>query len=184
MIEETRMKLNKIVTGLAFAATFAASQAMAASDGTVGTTSTGTADVTLEIQDIVQISGVDNIGLGAWSGSGDLTGASEFCVYRSDAGDYKLKLTTGSGSFDVTSPTTLDSIAFTVQVDDDLDATVGGESLLYGADTAVALTGSNSYTCGGAENAEIHVTFAEAALQAASTGNDYSETVTVLVTPI
>lgn len=177
------MKLNKIVAGFAFAATLTAGQAMAASQGTVGATSTGSTDVTLEIADRVQISGVDDIALGAWSGSGDMTGVSEFCVYRSDAGNYKVTLTASTGAFQLTSATTLDNIAFTARIDDDLDAS-NGEALTYNTASAVALVGSNSYTCGGVENAELHVTFAEAALQAASTANDYTATVTVLVEPI
>ena len=176
-------KLNKMVTFFAFAAALSAGQAMAASDGTLGADSTGTSVVSLAIADRVRISSVEDIVLGAWSGSGALVGASEFCVYRSGGDNYRLTLTADTGAFQVDSATTGDSIAFTARVDDDTDAS-DGEAMTYNTASAVALTGSISMTCGGSDNAELQVSFAEAALQAASSGNDYQATVTVYVEPI
>ena len=175
--------LKKIVTGFAFAASLAAGNAMAATQGSLGADSTGTTDVTLEIADRVQITSISDIVLGAWSGNGDLVGSTDFCVYRSGGDDYQLTLTADTGSFVVESATTLDSIAFSANVDDDLDAS-DGETLAYNTASAVALTGSNSFTCGGNDNAQLEVTFAEAALQAASSAADYQATVTILVEPI
>ncbi|MEX2327270.1 MAG: hypothetical protein WD558_06040, partial [Pseudomonadales bacterium] len=87
------MKLNKMVTGFAFAAAMSTGQAMAATQGALGVDSTGTTDISLEIADRVQISSVDDIALGAWGGSGDLVGTSQFCVYRSGGDDYQMTLT-------------------------------------------------------------------------------------------
>lgn len=175
--------LNKFTMGLAFAATLMTGQAFAASDGTLGASSSGTTDLTLEIADRVQITSVEDIALGAWSGSGNMVGTTQFCVYRSGGDNYAVTLTADTGAFQVDSATTLDSIAFSAKVDDDLDAS-DGEALTYNTQSAVALVGSSSFTCGGADNAELQVTFAEAALQAASTANDYQATVTILVEPI
>ncbi|MCB1692524.1 MAG: hypothetical protein KDI19_07130 [Pseudomonadales bacterium] len=174
---------KKIVTGFAFAASFAAMNAMAATQGSLGADSTATSDITLEVADRVQITSVEDITLGAWSGSGNLTGSTDFCVYRSGGDDYQLTLTADTGAFQVDSATASDSIAFTAKVDDDLDAS-DGESLAYNTATSAALAGSSSFTCGGSDNAQLEVTFAEAALQAASTANDYQATVTLLVEPI
>ena len=172
---------KKLIAGVAFAAFV--SPAFGASDGTLGATSSGTSDITLEIADRVQITSVEDITLGAWGGSGDMVGTTEFCVYRSGGDDYAVTLTADTGAFQVGSVTTLDNIAFSVRVDDDLDAS-DGESLSYNTQSAVALAGSSSLTCGGGDNAEVEVTFAEAALQAASTANDYQATITILVEPI
>ncbi|MEX1237572.1 MAG: hypothetical protein WD994_04805, partial [Pseudomonadales bacterium] len=116
--EDYRMKLNKMVTGFAFAAAMSTGQAMAATQGALGVDSTGTTDVSLEIADRVQISGVEDIALGAWGGSGDLAGTSQFCVYRSGGDDYQMTLTTDTGSFLVSSVSTGDDIAFTAKIDD------------------------------------------------------------------
>ncbi|MCB1644178.1 MAG: hypothetical protein KDI36_01930 [Pseudomonadales bacterium] len=171
----------KIITASALALISSAS--MAATDGSLGADSTGTSDLSLTINDRVQITGVDDIALGAYSGSGVLTGETEFCVYRNGGDNYKVTLTTDQASFVVKSATTLDTIAFSASIDDDLDAS-DGESLTYNTASAVALAGSNSVTCGGSSNAALQVSFAEAALQAAASANDYQATVTVFVEPI
>lgn len=176
-------KLNKLAVCFAFAATLAAGDAIAATDGTLGANSTGTTVVSLQIADRVQITSVNDIALGAWAGSADLVGASNFCVYRSGGNNYRLTLTTDTGAFQVDSVTASDSIVFTAKVDDDADAS-DGEAMSYNTASAVALVGSSSYTCGGADNAQLLVTFAEAALQGATTANDYQATVTIFVEPI
>ncbi|MEX1237690.1 MAG: hypothetical protein WD994_05425 [Pseudomonadales bacterium] len=174
---------NTMITGFALAAVLTSGQALAATDGTLGTNSTGTSDISLEIADRVQITSMADIALGAWGGAGDLVGSSEFCVFRNGGDDYRLTLTADTGAFQVFSTTTTDNIAFAAKVDDDLDAS-DGEALAYNTATAVALAGSASLTCGGNDNASLEVTFAEANLQAASTANDYQATVTVFVEPI
>ena len=176
-------KLNKIVTSVAFAATLFAGNAMAAVDGSLGVDSTGKSDISLSIADRVQISDVHDIALGAWGGSGNMTGAADFCVYRSGGDNYQLTLTADTGAFQVSSATTSDNIPFTAQVDDDLDAS-NGESLSYATASSVALVGSNALDCGGSDNAQLYVTFAASDLQAASTANDYQATVTIFVEPI
>ena len=176
-------KLNKMVTGVAFAASVLAGNAMAATDGSLGVDSTGTSNISLSIADRVQISSVEDIALGAWGGTGDMTGFTNFCVYRSGGDNYELTVTADTGAFQVDSATTGDSIPFSAKVDDDLDAS-NGEALTYNTATTVALIGSNSVTCGGADNAQLLVTFAQANLQAASTANDYQATVTIYVQPI
>jgi len=177
------IKLNKIVTGIAFAASMSCGAAMAASNGTLGANSTGSTDISLSIGDRVQISSVENIALGTWSGSGAMTGTTEFCVYRSGGDDYRVTLSTDTGAFLLNSALTGDNIAFSAKIDDDLDAS-DGESAGYNTPTLTALAGSTSFTCGGSDNAEIEVTFAEAALQAASSSNDYQATMTIYVEPI
>ena len=175
--------LNNIVTSVAFAATLFAGSAMAATDGSLGTDSTGTSKITMSISDRVQISGVSDIALGAWSGSGNLSGYTNFCVYRSGGDNYQLTATTDNGAFAVTSATTGDTVPFSAKVDDSLDASAG-QPLSYNTATAWALVGSSSLTCGGTDNAQLLVTFAQSDLQQASSANDYQATVTIYVQPI
>lgn len=176
-------RLNTIVSVLIFLSAWIAAAAYAASDGTAGATSTGTSDVSLTINDRIQISSVADIALGAYSGSGALTGQSDYCVFRNGGDNYKINLTSSTGAFQVDSALTGDSIAFTVRVDDDADAS-NGEALGYGVDSTVAMAGAASLTCGGSDNASMYVSFAEVDMLAVSTASDYQATVTMLVSPI
>jgi len=175
---------NTMIKGLAFAGLLSAGHAMAASDGTLGATSTGTSLVSLTINDRVQISSVNDIALGAYAGTGTMSGQSTYCVHRNGGDNYKITLTTDTGAFQVDSATTLDSIPFSVALDDDTDASVGGETMSYATASAVAMVGHLSAACGGADNAAMYVSFTEANLQSVSSANDYQATVTLLVEPI
>lgn len=175
--------LNKVINGLAFAGVLFAGQAMAASDGTLGATSTGTSLVSLTVNDRVQISSVADIALGAYAGTGTMSGQSTYCVHRNGGDDYTLTLTTNEAAYQVASASTGDTIAFTVLVDDDNDASAGGAALAYNTASG-NLVGHVAAACGGADNAAIQVSFTEANLQAVSSANDYQATVTMLVTPI
>ena len=75
--------------------------ALAASDGIAGGTSSGTSDVTLTINDRVQITSVADIALGAYGGSGALTGLSDDYVIRTGGDDFKLNLVADTGAFQV-----------------------------------------------------------------------------------
>lgn len=174
---------KKIALSTAIATTMFAGQAFAADQGTLGATSTGKSVVSLSINDQVQITGVDDIALGAFDGTNDLTGSTEFCVYRSGAGDYQMTVSAeGKTAFEVASATTGDTIAFSTKVDGDNDAS-NGATIAHGG-TSAAYTGSAALDCGAADNAAMEVNFAAADLRAAGAANDYTATVVILVEPI
>ena len=52
----------------------------AATQGTAGPTSTGTASVLVVNNDLAWIKGLDDINLGIWSGTGDMSGNDDICV--------------------------------------------------------------------------------------------------------
>ncbi|MEX2489796.1 MAG: hypothetical protein WD356_09770 [Pseudomonadales bacterium] len=170
--------LRHIMTSVAVTALFSA-QALAATDGSVGTTSSGTSQVSLDVADRIQISNVEDIALGTYGGTGDLNENMSYCVYRNGGGDYELTLTTDQGVFEVADGT--DTIPFAVQVDGDNDAS-DGASIAYNT-ASTAFTGSNAGDCNGADNGAMYVNFSEANLQAAPTST-YQATVTLLVEPI
>ena len=174
--------LKNIISSSIIAGALVSGAAFAATDGSAGSTSTGTSVVSLTINDRVQITSVEDIALGAYGGTGSLAGNSAFCVFRNGGDNYTLTLSASTGAFEVTSATTSDNIAFTARVDQDNDASDG---TVQAYNTASAgLIGSGDTTCGGADNASLHVTFAEAAMQAVSSANDYQATVSILVSPI
>ena len=175
--------LKKIALSTAIASSLFAGQAFAASQGTIGATSTGESVVSLTINDQVQISGVDDIALGAFDGTNDLTGSTAFCVYRSGAGSYEMTLTAeGKSTFEVASATTLDTIPFTAKVDGDSDASDG--TTIAHTGTSSTYTGSDAVDCGSADNAALEVNFAAAALRTAGAATDYTATMVILVEPI
>jgi hypothetical protein len=176
--KNTTGKIVKLAAGLAMGTFFVAQ----ASAGTLGATSTDTSIVTLEVVDLVQITNINDIALGAYSGTGTLSGATEYCVFRNGGDDYTVKLTTDTGSFKVNSPTTGDDIVFTAKIDADADAS-DGEAVVYNVASS-AMAGSDQTNCGGADNGAIEVSFAQSDLLSASSGNDYRATMTVLVEPI
>ncbi|HSG89845.1 MAG TPA: hypothetical protein VLA56_11585 [Pseudomonadales bacterium] len=177
------MKTYKIARSIALvSALIASGSALAANDGTRGLESTGDLQVTLSVNDRVQITRLNDIALGAFSGTGDLVGADGFCAYRNGSGLYDLTVSSANaaaGVFRAVSGT--DFLAYTVKVDQDADASDG--TLTTSGAVQAGLAGSGtSTTCANSDNAAVEVTFAEADLQAAPTGA-YVDTLTLLVQP-
>ena len=135
-------RLNKIRV-LVSLITLLACQAFA---GSLGATSTDNSIITLEVGATVQITNVDDIALGAYSGTGVLSGSTEYCVHKSGGDNYTVTLTTDTGSFKVSSVTTGDDINFTAKIDDDADAS-DGTAVAYNIATA-AMTGAATTNCG------------------------------------
>ncbi len=175
--------MNKLIKTFSAAALVSALSipAVAATDGSLGATSSGSTDVSLTIQDRVQISGMTNVALGSYTGTGDLTGSTDYCAYRNGGGNYTVKLTSSTGSFAVANGG--DSIAFAVRADvaGDGDAS-DGELLSYNS-VSSSMAGDAAVDCSSSTNGQLHFTLAEAALQAAPS-KTYTATVTVLVEPI
>jgi len=134
-------RFNKTLTIVAFS--LAAGQAAA---GTLGDTSSDTTTVSLEVTDKVQVSNISDITLGAYNGTdATLAGGTSYCVFRNGGDDYRLKLTTDQGTFDVASPTTLDTISFSARVDSDNDAS-DGTAIAYDTYSAT-MSGSDATDC-------------------------------------
>ena len=77
---------------------FPAVPAAAATDGALGATSTGTAGITVSVPGLVRIAGLADLSLGTWSGSGDVNGNDDVCVYTNIAsGTYRITVT-GNGA--------------------------------------------------------------------------------------
>lgn len=157
--------------------------ALAATQGTLGNTSTGDVGITVTIQDLVQISALNDIVFGTYGGTGPLTAAETFCVYRNNTGAYQVTLTGnsdglgGTGTdFFVTSGT--DTIAYTVTYDDGS----GAAAITTGTPLTGQLGDATATDCGGVDNTTINVSMAEADLQSAAAGT-YSGLLTLLVSP-
>jgi hypothetical protein len=177
------MNMPQVRKALAVAAiaTFAAGNAFAATQGSLGATSQGTLDITLTIDPLVQISALDDIALGTYAGGGDMTSADDLCVYSNNGG-YDITATgNGAGqAFELTG-TSSATIPYTVEW-----ATSAGAGSGTALTTAVALAGQggtfSTPDCGGVDNAQVIVTVADADL-ASAPSDSYTGVLTLLVAP-
>jgi hypothetical protein len=168
------------VLAVAAVASFAASNAFAATPGTLGATSQGTLNITLTIDELVQISALDDIALPNYTGGADITGGGDLCVY-SNIGGYQITAT-GNGAnsaFHLIGAGA--TIPYTVEWADSAGA-LSGEPMTSG--TAL-INQSGTFTtpnCGGLDNARVMVTVSSTDL-AAAPAQDYAGVLTLLVAP-
>ncbi len=156
-------------------------QATAASDGTLGATSSGSTDITLTIPNLVQISGLTDINLGSWSG-GNMSGSISFCVY-SNTGNYTIMASSANGTgttFRLNQG--VNFIPYEVDWTDSAPTTANLDHAVVSASVSAVAASSN---CGGGTNTSLLVTVQASDLGAAPpSGTPYSDTLTLLVTPV
>ena len=169
------MKLFRIA--LIASLTAMTGSAIAATQGTIGNTSTGTSDININKGNAVQITDVDDIDLGT---SGNLsataTQSDSVCVFSS-TGAYNVTVTSSNGSFILTDTNTTTDIVYTV------DWTVGTlAAVTYNTAITGLVADSTAIDCGATTNATFTVSVAAAAFNAADPGS-YTDTLTLLVQP-
>ncbi|MEX0943226.1 MAG: hypothetical protein WD002_11860 [Pseudomonadales bacterium] len=153
--------------------------------------SSGTASATtdffmrISVSTAAQVSGLSNIDLGVWDGTGDLVAEEGFCVYSNttDAA-YELSISSpgqdGGGNFYLSNPGATVSIPYQLRFKDDVSP---GGGVLVGT-ASLTGNGNNSVVdCGGIDNAKLSVTLLAADLGAAA-NNIYSDTITLVVVPL
>ena len=132
-----------------------ASPAVAATQGTIGSTSTGSLGLALTIPSLVRITQVDDIALGNWTGAGALQGADSLCVF-STTRRYRVTAT-GSGAggaFELAGGATV--LPYAVQWRDVAGAT-SGAAMTAGTALNGQASATNSTICGGGTNATVIV---------------------------
>ncbi len=177
------MKLHNLTLKIAAIVMLSASAAYAASDGTLGLTSTGTTNISITKGDQALITKLTDINLGAWT-AGAVTGVSNACVYTTTGG---YSVTATSANVGATSTFRLFNgtagyITYTVQWQDN-----GGTYDPTAYNTAlIGQAGDNTaQDCGGAAatNAKVQVNITNAQMTAAANGV-YTDTLTLLITPL
>lgn len=178
--------IKKIVKGISISLSLGlllSGYAFAATDGTLGATSTGTSDISLTVPELILISGMADVSFGTWSGSGDLDGNEDVCIYTNKAAGTYVVTATGDGAanaFTVTDGS--NTIAYAVAYND-VSGTTGEAALTTNVQSAQQSgADTSSQSCGGSDNANFHVTVTEANLLAAPAGA-YSGTLTLVVEP-
>ena len=161
----------------------------AASQGTTGSTSTGTASLSITKSLQARISGISDMTLSNWTaGDGAVTLHSDVCIYSSTGG-YKVTAS-GSGLLNIfTINSGLNLLTYTVEWNDGSSGSLtnSGTSLLASLPSG-AFTGANSSAtdCGGGGNVNARVIVNVSALAmglAASSTTPYTGTLTMVVSP-
>ena len=161
------------------------SKAIAASDGTLGSTSEGRLDISLTITPLLMISNLNDFIFGSYSGTGDLVGQDDICVYRNDpAGEYRIVATSVEGRFAIAGPNGT-VIPYNLFYNDER-GTQGATELSYNTGSNTQ-TGANtsSATCfhGKVLNANVSVKLKEEHLQSVPSGA-YTGTLILTVEPV
>ncbi len=158
----------------------------AAVDGTLGTTSTGTSDISVTKENTALISGIDDIAFGTLGLlPTPAVETSAMCVYSANAGAYGITISSGNGAFTMNEPNG-GTLAYSVRWAD----SSGILAAVTDSTPTTTLLGSSteldcaSDTAGGVanSNAILEVTIVDTDYNAAPSG-DYTDTLTLLITP-
>ena len=171
---------NVVKTAVLVSAIVTSGTVFAATQGTVGGTSTGDLDITVTVNDAVRISNLTDI-VATFDGTNDVVETSAACVYRNGTGNYQITASgDGAGSAFTITDGVAAPIPYTVTYDDG-----SGASAMT---STVALTGQTggdgtSPVCTGTgNNGTIEVTVTAASLLGAP-ASTYAGTLTLTVAP-
>ncbi|MCE2965236.1 MAG: hypothetical protein LW855_05530 [Alphaproteobacteria bacterium] len=158
--------------------------ALAASQGVLGTTSTGTAEIRATVANLASISNLNDFIFPTWTGSGDLILTDNVCVYVNNRGGRYQLTASGNGrsGFNLTDGA---GNPLTYEAQWNTRAASGGESLRSGQtlrSRSNADTSSIDCSSGRNLNSALTITLREAALRAAPAGN-YAGVITLTVAP-
>ena len=163
-----------------------AGSANAASDGTLGTTSTGTVAINASVAGRVQISKLRDVTFSGVDAGTDQLDAQNVCVWSNTSGRKYNITASGSGASNAftLASTGLAPVSYAVE----WSATSGsdaGSALATGSALAGQASVATSPTCasGPATSASLIVKMAAADLQTMQAGATYSGTLTLVVAP-
>ena len=160
-----------------------AAPAFAATQGTVGTTSTGRSDISVTVPKLVNITSVADFNFGSYSGVGDMNLNDDLCIgTNANPRNYRVTVTAqGETAYVVKSGA--NSLAFHAYFND-VTGTGGEVELTHGTTLSGQTGGSTLGQCiaGTNLNANLHTQFLETDLLAVPDGA-YAGTLVILVEP-
>jgi hypothetical protein len=175
-----RMSRVGLISAVAAFGMVAAAPANAANQGSLGATSQGDLTITLTVDALVQISDLDDIPLGTFDGSKDLTGSDNVCVYSNNGG-FNITATGSGASSAFTLAGGGTTVPYTVEWANSSGATSGTEMF-----TGRPLNGQTAKfagaDCGGSTNTTVLVSVSQTDLSSAP-ADAYAGVLTLLVAP-
>ena len=174
-----------VLLGAALVGGFGSSQAFAASQGTLGATSTGSVTITASVPNRARITGLTDVTFANQDPATLASDAQDVCVWSNTATKEYTVTATGSGAasaFTLTNGST--TVPYTVEWASSTGQTTGS-SLTTGTASAALTSTATHQTCtsGPAASASLIVEIATADLGTMSDGSNYPGTLTLLVTP-
>ena len=169
----------------ALASGFASGPAFAASQGTLGSTSTGTVSISASVPSRARITGLSDVAFTNQDPGTPASNAQNVCIWSNTATKGYTVTATGSGSG---SAFTLTNGSGTVPYSVEWAASSGqtsGSALLSGTATGTLTTTAVNQTCSvaPATTASLIVNIATADLSTMDAGTSYTGTLTLVVTP-
>jgi len=174
-----------ILLGAILATGLGSGQAMAASQGTLGATSTGSVTITASVPNRARITGLSDVAFTNQDPATAASNAQSVCVWSNTATKAYTITATGSGT---ASAFTLSDGATAVPYSVEWASSSGqtsGSALTTGTASASLTSTATSQNCasGPAASASLVVGIATADLGTMSAGSSYTGTLTLLVTP-
>jgi hypothetical protein len=174
-----------VLLGAILASGFGSSQAFAASQGTLGATSTGSVTITASVPTRARITGLSDVAFTNQDPATLASDAQDVCVWSNTATKAYTITATGSGTasaFTLSDGTT--TVPYSVEWAASSGQTTGAALTTGTASASLTSTATNqSCTSGPAASASLVVEIATADLGTMSAGNSYTGSLTLLVTP-
>lgn len=182
------MSVRQFILGvlLGFSALGGGIVAQAATDGTLGLTSTGAANITITVARELRISNLNDISLGTFdAASAPVTGTDTVCVYDNGLTGYQITLSSlnGAGNFQMRNGTSV--VTYGVEYDD-----TGSGSNYVAATEGVPITGRSNVSTAddtcitlGSDNGTVRVRVTTADTSGVDTNGAHTDTLTLLVAP-
>ena len=161
-------------------------QAYAATDGSLGATSTGSVSINASIAGRVRISGLSDVTFSSIDPAVDASNAQNVCVWsNTSTKGYNITATgSGTGGAFTLASGALPVVPYSVEWDDVSGSTTGSNLSSGSALTGQTSTATNSScSAGPASTASLIVKIGSADLQTMTAGPTYSGTLTLLVAP-
>jgi hypothetical protein len=160
--------------------------ALAATQGTLGSTSTGTSLLSATVPALAKITGVADLALGSFDGVTDLDGNDDVCVFSNvGAGTYAVTMSSANQSgtdFRIADGGATNFAVYNAYWND--VTTTTGRTLVGSGVQLVGQTGADnsSTSCGGGNTGNFSVNIPSANLGALP-ADSYTDTITILITP-
>ncbi len=149
-------------------------------------------NISLQMDDAIQISGLDDLNFNTWTSGRAMQRTDRFCVYRRGSGSYQMTISAGAalGAVDVASGATsfyvessnADTIPYRVRFSDTRNGAFTHRNVAINT-PITGLTGDPaSSNCNGGENARVRVVLTRNNLRQAKPGS-YAGTLYLTVAP-
>jgi len=159
----------------------------AATQGSLGATSTGSINISIKTALRAQLSGLTDITLTGVDPSVNLSNAQNVCAWTNSGTGYTITATgSGAASAFLISPTggaTPNTVAYAVQWAGTSGQT-SGTALTAGTASSTFTTTATNPTCAGGTSASLIVNITSTNLQTMIAGTAYTGTLTLLMTPL